>query len=367
MNESRLDAERDPIYATAAEWLLRLQQPNLSLEETLSWQQWMAQDPHHSQAFHDLEELWKKFGTVPTPEAVSKDALHADAYDGSTPVSGWSARPVTTASRRSVTISLPGPRRMVLAATLLIVLTALMALVAGSLFAPPTVARLSATSTFETAVGQNATVRLPDGSRVQLGGHTRLGVVMKPGLRQIDLSEGEAYFEVAKDRARPFLVRAGTATVTAVGTEFNIRRSDDRVVVSVLEGRVLVQPMTPVVPIAWLPVSRAVGPPAPIAAGQRTTVNRRGVESTEAVGDASSAIAWQDGRLAFEAEPLRYVVQDVNRYAEKPIVVADSRTGDLRVTGTVMEANIIGWVNSLQAAFGLHADIQSDRIVLRQD
>jgi transmembrane sensor len=355
MNNSQLGVDRDPVYATAAEWLLRLQEANLTLEETLVWQQWMAQDARHRYAFQELEELWGKFGSVAAPSPVSRRALEADTYDGSIPVSAWRAL--------SRVASMGGVRRMALAAMLLLALTGLFA---ASLLAPNAVG-LSGISNFETAVGQNAVLRLPDGSRVQLGGHTRLSVVMKPHLRQIDLLSGEACFQVAKDHTRPFLVRAGTATVTAVGTEFNIRRSDDRIVVSVLEGRVLVQPLAPVVPIAWIPLSKAVGTPAPVSAGQRTTVDRRGTESTEAVGDASSAVAWQEGHLAFEAEPLRYVVQDVNRYAEKPIVIADSRTGDLRVTGTVTEANIIGWVNSLQAAFGLHADIQSDRIVLRAD
>jgi len=77
------------------------------------------------------------------------------------------------------------------------------------------------------------------------------------------------------------------------------------------------------------------------------------IESTPVSNDASSAVAWQQGRLAFESEPLRYVVQDVNRYTEKPIVIADPRTGALRVTGTVTEDNIIGWINSLQSAFAL--------------
>jgi len=103
-----------------------------------------------------------------------------------------------------------------------------------------------------------------------------------------------------------------------------------------------------------------------VSAGELSTVNRRGVESTQSVADTSSAVEWQRGRLAFEAEPLRYVVQDVNRYTDKPIVIADEHTGDLRVTGTVTEANIVGWVNSLQAAFGIHVDIQTDQIVLRQ-
>jgi transmembrane sensor len=231
----------------------------------------------------------------------------------------------------------------------------------------PLLANLREGKTFETAVGQNAAIRLADGTEVQLGGHTRLSVSLGAHLRQLDLLQGEAYFAVAKDRSRPFLVRAGTATVTAVGTEFNVRRSDDRVVVSVLEGRVLVQPMVPILPVSWVPASRALGSAAPVDAGQRSIVNRRGDESIQAVGDSASAVQWQHGRMAFEAETLRYVVQDVNRYADKPIVIADARTGDLRVTGTVTEANILGWINSLEAAFGIHADIESDRIVLRRN
>ena len=356
MSEPRPDPEQDPIYAVAADWLIRLQQPDLSLDETLGWQQWMAEDPRHRDAFRGLEAVWEKFESVPLPPAASNGALKSDTYDGSLPVSEWKVR--------SAPVSWHGPWRWAVAALLLICLTTV---VAGSFIVPSLVASLPRGKTFETAVGQNATVRLPDGSEVQLGGHTRLTVSLSPKLRQVDLLRGEAYFAVAKDRARPFRVSAGTATVTAVGTEFNVRRSDDRVVVSVLEGRVLVQPMVPVVPVSWMPASQAIGSAAPVNAGERSTINRRGVETTQPVADASSAVEWQRGRLAFEAEPLRYVVQDVNRYTDKPIVIADELTGDLRVTGTVTEANIIGWVNSLHAAFGIRADIQTDRIVLRHE
>jgi len=354
MNERRIDPERDPVYAAAAEWLSRLRQPRLTLEETLAWQQWMSQAPHNRRAFLELEELWDKFDSLATPQLVAPEALGGDNYDGSIPVSDWATH--------SHSVRPPDTWRWLHAAILLIALTCL---AVGPLFAPTIIANLSGGKSFETAIGENASLRLADGSRVRLGGHTRLEVLLGPRLRRIDLLSGEAYFEVAKDRARPFLVRAGTATVTAVGTEFNVRRSDDRVVVSVLEGRVLVQPLTPVAPLSWLPTSKALGSPAPVSAGERTTINRGGVESTQVVGDAAGAVAWQDGRLAFEAEPLRYVLQDVNRYTTKPIVMADSRIGDLRVTGTITETNIVGWVNSLQAAFGVHADIQTDRIVLR--
>ena len=397
MNEAHMDAERDPVYAVAAEWLARLRGPNLTLEETFAWQQWMGRDARHRQAFKELEDIWEMFGTVAKPDPASTDEIQLDTYDGSIPVSDWlrshrkspeaafppaafpapafpSAAFPTATSRSSapqhaaIPPTSPGaapphtiPRRFALAATLLIALTCLGA---GSLFAPSLLSNSRAV-VYTTTVGENAHVLLADGSTVQLGGHTRIRVALSSHARQIDLLAGEACFAVAKDPTRPFRVRAGNANVTAVGTEFNVRRSGDRVVVSVLEGRVLVQPMAPVIPIAWIQPSVSVGTAAPLNAGQRTTFNRRGLESTQVISDSSSAVAWQHGRLAFESEPLRYVIQDVNRYATKPIVLADERTGDIRVTGTVTEANILGWINSLQAAFGIRSEIDADRIVLR--
>lgn len=376
MSEAHVDAERDPVYAAAAEWLARLREPNLTLEETLAWQQWMGQDARHRQAFKELEDVWEMFGSLAQPKSAAAHEIRTDTYDGSVPVSDWisshrnaargaSPRPASPTTDRPFARPLrTAPHRFAPVAMLLI---ALACLGAGSLLAPSLLGSSRAVVDYTTTVGENAHVLLADGSSVQLGGRTRIRVALSAHARQIDLLAGEACFEVAKDPTRPFLVRAGTANVTAVGTEFNVRRSGDRVVVSVLEGRVLVQPMASVIPIAWIQPSVPVGSAAPLEAGQRTTFNRRGVESTQVVSDSSSAVAWQHGRLAFEAEPLRYVIQDVNRYATKPIVLADERTGDIRVTGTVTEVNIIGWINSLQAAFGIRSEIDADRIVLRPD
>jgi transmembrane sensor len=355
MNESRTALEQEAIDTEAAEWLLRLHQRRLTLEETLAWQQWLAQDPRHERTFRELEELWHKFGSMPTPALVSSEALRADTYDGSVSVSAWQTQPRAHPVRSS--------RRWALAAMFVLGLSCIL----GGGVLTHLVGHHERDRTFETAIGQNASVTLADGSTVQMGGDTRLIVVLRPQFRQIDLLQGEACFQVAKDRARPFRVRAGAATVTAVGTEFNVRRSDDRVVVSVLEGRVLVQPMAAVIPISWIPSSRTRGPAAPVAAGQMSTIDGRGMESTQTISDSSSAVSWEHGRMAFEAEPLRYVVQDVNRYAQRPIVIADARLSELRITGTVTEANVVGWVRSLEAAFDIHADIQPDKIILRAD
>jgi len=351
------NAERDAIHAVAADWFVRLRQRDLSLEDTLAWQKWMMLDTRHSDAFHRIEGLWQMMDSVNPPDSPTPAVLAADLYDGSVPVSNWNYR------RRTGPATSSRPRTFRLAA--LVCAVALLCI--GGMIVQGLLPRISGATVIETAIGMNRTVRLEDGSVVEIGGHTKLSVSMRPELRELRLVRGEAFFTVAKDPTRPFLVRAGSATVTAVGTEFNVRRSDDRVVVSVVEGRVMVQPMAPLVPISWIPASSPVGNAAPLGAGQRTTVDRAGLESTVALADTSSVTEWQKGQLAFESEPLRYAVQDVNRYATRPIVIADEQTAQLLVTGTVTNNNIMGWVTSLHAAFGIRVDVRPDQIVLSRN
>jgi transmembrane sensor len=363
MTEPINTPENDAIEIAAAEWIVRLQQSGLSLDEVSEWQRWMRSDEKHAAVFKRLEEWWDKFDAIEVPPHPSSRALSSDAYDGSVPVGEWlrsdeGASKTSDAHRRYPTRAFTAAACAVLACV---------AVTAGVLYRGGMRQTELARQMIETAVGENRSVTLADGSSVALGGHTRMSFSLRANVREIVLEDGEAFFAVAKDPSRPFQVHAGNATVTAVGTEFDVRRSDDRVTVAVVEGRVMVQPMAPVMPVSWLPASRPVGHAAALAAGERTTVNRSGVESTSVLTNAQSAIEWQDGRLAFEGESLRYVVLDVNRYSSKPIVVADEKTAALRITGTISNSNVLGWVKSLQPALGVRAEIEPNRIVLRKE
>ena len=217
-----------------------------------------------------------------------------------------------------------------------------------------------------TAIGENRTVSLRDGSKIILGGDTRIAVELSKNLRDIELSKGEALFTVAKDPGRPFKVHAGEATVVALGTEFNVRRGSDRAVVSVTEGRVLVEPATRILPVALLqefkPKLRAVR----LQAGQQTMAGSAGIESASPMEDPAAATAWQSGQLSFRMEPLRYVLENVNRYAPKPIVLEDDGLGTLVITGMVRRENFGGWIESLERTFALEAVEEPARIVLRR-
>jgi transmembrane sensor len=104
--------------------------------------------------------------------------------------------------------------------------------------------------------------------------------------------------------------------------------------------------------------------PVKVEAGQQAVVVDVGLEKPPAPADWQTATAWQTGRLAFQGEPLRYVLADVNRYAAKPIVLEDESIGSLSITGTVAGDNTSEWIASLESAFGLIARQESDRIVL---
>ncbi len=104
-----------------------------------------------------------------------------------------------------------------------------------------------------------------------------------------------------------------------------------------------------------------------MSAGQKTQVGDTGVELATELQYPASAVSWQTGRLAFNREPLRYVLEDVNRYAAKPIVLDDASLGDVRITGTVTSSNVPGWIASLENAFAVVAVEMPDRIVLRRE
>jgi transmembrane sensor len=340
------DLERDPTHLAAADWFVRLHGREVSIEDTLAWQAWLNESPENARAFARIEEVSQVLRSVPLPPPVSALELARDGYDASIPLKEWAP-----------------PRRWFRPRQIL----ALAAVLAGAAFALTVALWESALpNTYRTAVGENRVISLSDGSSITLGGDTHVEVSMSRRARAIELLSGEALFKVARDVNRPFEVRVGDATVVAVGTAFDVERGSDRAIVSVTEGRVVVEPVTHFLPVVVLqefkPKLRAVH----LGAGQQTIIaGSAGIEEPTQVVDTAAATAWQSGRLAFRLEPLRYVLEDVNRYARKPVVLEGNGLDSLLITGTVERENITGWISSLERAFDLQATEEADRIVIR--
>ncbi len=325
-NPIHVSAADDPIHEAAAEWFVRLRQRDLPLETSLQWQQWIGADARHAKAFARIEEVWEESWEMldrpgVRPRRTARLAMAA-AMVAAVGIGAWM-------------VGMDGPYTW----------------------------RYPAGEAIRTAVGENHEVRLNDGSRVMLGGGTVLNARLDNKTRHIRLVQGEAFFVVARDSARPFVVQSGDAIVTAVGTEFNVRRTLERTMVAVIDGRVTVAAASLPRPLAWLNTDT----PVQLDAGEQATVGSNGVKTAARLADPTTATAWQSGQLAFREEPLRYVIEDVNRYAPKPIVIdaaAAQDIGALRVTGTVLGDSVSGWIESLENAFGLRAREEPDRIVL---
>jgi transmembrane sensor len=338
-----VNPENDETYAEAADWFARLHDAEISMEETMEWQRLMASNPRFAAAYAGIEEIWNAVGKVRSPPLGAPDDAKRDAYDGSIPVSKWLSRqrraPVRWRTPALLAASVAG-----------VALTAYWVLWSAQ----------PAVTVLQTPAGQNQAFILADGSRLNLGASTRLEVKLDAKARDINLVRGEAFFSVAKDRDRPFTVHAGDATVTAVGTEFSVNRGADQVVVAVIEGRVLVG-------------SRIVAPKVDenvrtetkqLGAGEQILVSAAAGPSAR-LGKIAIGIGWEGGRLAFQSEPLSRVLQDVNRYAPKPIALDDPSIGDLMITGTVVRDDVSGWLASLEKSLPVRIVEESQRVTIR--
>jgi transmembrane sensor len=158
----------------------------------------------------------------------------------------------------------------------------------------------------------------------------------------VSLDSGEAYFDVARDPQRPFIVAAGEVQVTAIGTAFNVHKGSGHVRVTVTEGAIR--------------VSAPGNAAAEAKAGQQVEYALAERQLSVSSADTAVATAWRSGVLKFVDEPLRNVVADLNRYSERGIVIEDAGLEALPYTGTVFTGRIDQWLIALEDAFPLYVE-----------
>jgi transmembrane sensor len=178
------------------------------------------------------------------------------------------------------------------------------------------------TERFETALGEQRSVMLGDGSLVTLNTTSAIEVRVSKSKRHVTLLAGEALFEVAQDASRPFEVTAGEATVRVLGTRFNVDRHSREMRVIVVEGRVEVSTDSARVPLG--------------AGEQLTLVPKEQPKVSQA--NAAAATAWTQRQLIFESQPLGEIAAEINRYNRKTIEIQSESLRAEAVTG-VFQSN----------------------------
>jgi transmembrane sensor len=192
---------------------------------------------------------------------------------------------------------------------------------------------------FRTALGEQRSVLLADGSRVTLNTASTIEVNLHNGRREVRLVQGEALFEVAHDAARPFVVRAGNALLKDVGTQFNVDMHSNGTTVTVVEGRVAVDsPAAREIAGAQTDNSgRGTVEPLILEANDRAVVTPAGVGAPQRGVNVAASVAWTQRQLMFEHRPLSEVAEEFNRYNRDRIDIDGAELGRQEVTG-VFEA-----------------------------
>lgn len=207
---------------------------------------------------------------------------------------------------------------------------------------------------FQTAVGERASVELPDGSRLDLNSQSTARVVYRDDARVIYLSQGEAYFKVARDPTRPFWVVAGNSWVRALGTAFDVEMHPSGVRVTVSEGTVKVAAVDGAATPSDASLSRA--PVSVLSAGQQAELRSGSARIRPATpAEFTRLAAWRKGKLYFENRTLESVVEELGRYTTASITVEDETLRQLPIGGT-FQANPQGveaLLALLQEGFGL--------------
>lgn len=192
----------------------------------------------------------------------------------------------------------------------------------------------------KTGMGQRQTARLNDGSSISLNGDTTIDLLIDHRRRQVRLVRGEAMFDIAKDAQRPFLVDLGDAQIRVLGTKFNIRRRESVTELAVTEGVVAVSSA------GTHPVTVSAGSSALIRPGIATTlVNDPGI--------VQQRVAWTEGLLEFDQQPLEEVVEEFNRYRANPIVIGDPRIAGTVITGRFGIDESDAFAEALQSSFDI--------------
>ncbi len=311
MNEEQVPRkERVRQLEEAAEWVIRLSQASRTESDVNEWLRWCDARRGNLEAFELLQQDWHD-------AAALRARVKARVY--------------------------PRPRIVAGAGLALVVIVACL----SSLW----FWSLPKTATYESG-GLTRAATLPDGSSVTLSARTVVHVSFARSQRRLTMSNGEAYFKVHHESDRRFVVDAGEIQVTAAGTAFDVRREPDATVVTVEEG---------VVEIASASVAQDRGPNLwRVGAGYQLGYTPRTGLATLVSVDPARALQWRFGELAYVGASLKSVIEDVNRYSDRRIVLADSTLEQSPYSGTVFVRSIDDWVQALIVVYPLQVRRETD-------
>jgi transmembrane sensor len=330
----------------AAKWIVRRDR-GLEADEAAALIKWSSSESNHEE-LRSMADTWSRLDKLQdSPEARAKAAqIMACAKQRHRRRRWVTAGGVAMAIAASVVVmlSVPITRRDATPA------------IPHPLQAPKT-------TDFQLVTG-NATPKkasLPDGSTVELNGDSKLEYKFDERTRQIRLLSGEAYFTVAKDPNKPFIVSSNGLAVRAVGTAFNVRIDADRLVeVFVTEGVVKLENASNVstydIPLL------AAGSMAQVLTARESPANV--IVYNPSQDEIDRLLAWRDVKLTFDQTPLVEVVETFNRHNSRQLVLGDPSLGSRTLTGSFLADNLDEFIVLLGYSLEVVAEAGPDNTVV---
>lgn len=307
------------IRATAAKWRER-RDGDWTAQDEAELAAWFAQSPAHKIAYLRVDHVWSR--------ADRLTALRAPA-----------------AEQRSV-VSKSGMRVAAAIAVAVIVGGG-----AWFVFAPSPIKE----QVYATSIGGRETLKLADGSQVELNTDTAIRVQLTANARRVTLEKGEVYFHVTHNAKRPFIVTAGDHRVIDLGTTFFVRRDPGRFEVALIEGRARLESAN----------SRTAAPSRDLVPGDVVVATANTVSSQIIPAQKlANELGWRRGVLVFHGSALADVAEELNRYNTRKIVIADPEVARLTIGATIPTHGVEAFTRVARDVFGLSVTNHGSEIVI---
>jgi len=387
------------IVEEASEWFVDFRVGDIDQQSRERFDEWIRRSPEHIRAYMEIARTYVELPLSSLAAKIDVDSLIAYAQSGENvvPFSG-AVQPNTSRAMSAETrqperdsrqvLRTPHLRRRLLA----VAASVLVAVAAGAVWW-----QTERFPSYTTDIGERRSITLPDGSTVDLNARSKLRIEFTEEERRVLLLDGQALFQVTKDKNRPFIVASAQATVRAVGTQFDVNRRPNGTTVTVLEGRVAVYstarseaitgsaeaqtavsapnatspralaqtqspghaPPLPEVPSSALPaIPPGLADPSGsaaifLSAGEQVTVTPAEVVLAPARADIAATTAWMQRRLIFDGTKLSDVVQEFNRYNKRQLVIDGAQLSDFHVSGVYSSTDSASLIRFLREQPGM--------------
>jgi transmembrane sensor len=349
------------ILDEASAWFVDFRVGDVDTDSRVRFDEWLRASPEHIRAYMEIAKTYVELPALKSDQNLDLEARIAAARSDARVLELRQALPAGPDSQHRR----PVVRRWAVAASLALLLMA--SAVAAWLWQ-------HRYPTYTTEIGEVRSITLADGSTVDLNARSEIRIEFSKDKRAVELIEGQALFEVAKDASRPFVVKSGSALVLAVGTQFDVNRAKSGTTVTVIEGRVAVSDESAVGSKAALPAPPVTGSgdatphsgpvssaATYVSAGEEVTITRAQVSQPRRA-DVAAITAWTQHRLIFDGTRLDDVVEQFNRYNTRQLVIEAAELEDFHVSGVYASTDPASLIRFLKEQPGISV-VESDQVV----